>query len=107
MNARTTREHTAYLLSTFDEAVLTYPTTGFPRHDPDADRNRLVSEAAGGVVVVDGRDVGTFKRKVEPKRVTVTIRPDIDLTPSERGGIADAAEFLAAFHDLPLNLAFT
>ena len=107
VNARTTREHTAYLLSTFDEAVLTYPTTGFPRHDPDADRNRLVSEAAGGVVVVDGRDVGTFKRKVEPKRVTVTIRPDIDLTPAERAGIADAAEFLAAFHDLPLNLAFT
>ena len=107
VSGRTTREHTAYLLSTFDEAALTYPRTGFPRRDPSADRTRLVSEATGGVVVVDGHDVGTFKRKVQPKRVIVTIRPDVDLAASERDGIAEAAEFLAAFHELPLNLVFT
>lgn len=104
--ARTTREHTAYLLSTFDEAALTYPSSGFPRRNHDADRTRLVSEAAGGVVVVDGHDVGTFKRKLEAKRTLVTIRPEVDLTPADRDGIAEAAEFLAAFHGLPLNLVF-
>ncbi|MEO7269303.1 MAG: winged helix DNA-binding domain-containing protein [Knoellia sp.] len=106
VTARTTREHTAYLLSTFDEAALTYPTIGFTRRNRDADRTRLVSEAGGGIVVVDGHDIGTFKRKAEAKQATVTIRPEVDLTPAERHGIAEAAEFLAAFHQLPLNLVF-
>ncbi|GGB88384.1 hypothetical protein N798_14120 [Knoellia flava TL1] len=104
VSARTTREHTAYLLSTFDEAALIYPTTGFPRRNHDADRTRLVSEAGGGVVVVDGRDIGTFKRKVEAKRVVVTVRPEVDLTSPERDGVAEAAAFLASFHELPLEL---
>lgn len=107
VTARTTREHTAYLLSTFDEAALTYLTTGFARADVDADRTRLVSQAAGGIVVVGGQDVGTFKRKVEPKRVTVTVMPDVDLTTAQRDGVAEAAEFLAAFHAHPLNLVIT
>ena len=47
---------------------------------------------------------GTFKRKTESTRVTVTVRPEVDLTSAERDGIAEAAEFLAAFHALPLNL---
>ena len=60
--ARTTREHAAYLLPTFDEVCLTYADTGFPRRDPDATRQRLVSEAGGGIVVVRGEDVGIWKR---------------------------------------------
>lgn len=106
VSARTSRTHAAYLLSTFDEAALTYPSTGFARRNADADRTRLISEAAGGIVVVNGHDAGTFKRKTEAKKVTVTIRPEVDLTPTERAGIAEAAEFLAAFHALPLNLVF-
>lgn len=106
VTTRASRKHTAYLLSTFDEAALTYPSTGFPRRNHDADRTRLISEAAGGIVVVDGHDLGTFKRRIQPKRVTVTIRPEVDLTSGERDGIAEAAEFLAAFHGLPLELVF-
>lgn len=101
--ARTTREHTAYLLSTFDEAALTYPRTGFPRRNHDADRTRLVSEAGGGIAVVDGRDIGTFKRKADARRTLVTVRPEVDLTTRERAGVTEAAEFLAAFHDMPLE----
>lgn len=106
VTARTTREHPAYLLSTFDEAALTYPNLGFRRPNDDADRTRMVSQAGGGIVVVDGRDVGTFKRTVDALQATVTIRPEVDLTPEERDGIAEAAEFLAAFHVLPLNLVY-
>ncbi|CAN7480292.1 winged helix DNA-binding domain-containing protein [Knoellia sp. LjRoot47] len=104
--ARTTREHTAYLLSTFDEAALTYPRTGFPRRNHDADRTRLVSEAGGGIAVVDGRDIGTFKRKADARRTLVTVRPEVDLTTRERAGVTEAAEFLAAFHDMPLELTW-
>ncbi len=106
VTARTTREHTAYLLSTFDEMALTYPRLGFPRRRPDIDRTRLISEAGGGIVVVGGRDVGTFKRKVETTRVTVTVRAEVDLTRTERDGVADAAQFLADFHERPLHLGY-
>ena len=105
--ARTTREHTAYLLSTFDEVALTYPVTGFPRRNHDAERTRLVSEAGGGIVVVGGHDVGTFKRRLDGRRTVVTVRPDVALTTAERAGIAEAAEFLADFHELPLDLTWT
>lgn len=105
--ARTTREQSAYLLSTFDEAALTYPTSGFPRADRHADRTRLISEAGGGVVVIDGIDVGTFKRKLTAQRVSVTVRADVDLTGGERDGIEQAAQFMAQFHDRPLELTIT
>ncbi|KRE41126.1 winged helix DNA-binding domain-containing protein [Knoellia sp. Soil729] len=107
VSAHATREHPAYLLSTFDEAALTYPSTGFPRRDHDADRARLVSQSGGGVVIVQGRDVGTFKRKVEPSRTLVTVSADVDLTSGERDAIAVAAQFLADFHERPLHLTFT
>lgn len=106
VSARTTRKHAAYLLSTFDEATLTYPSTGFPRQDPRADRTRLVSEAGGGLVVVAGQDIGTFTRAVQKTRVTVTIRTDVDVTSGERDAIGEAAAFLAAFHERPLHLLF-
>ncbi|KGN30552.1 hypothetical protein N802_06965 [Knoellia sinensis KCTC 19936] len=106
VKARTSRNHMAYLLSTFDEVALVYPTTGFPRRDADSDRTRLVSEAGGGIVVVDGHDMGTFKRKVGSKQTAVTVLLEGDLTAPERDGIAEAAEFLATFHGLPLDLTF-
>ena len=106
VTAHTTREHPAYLLSTFDEAALTYPVTGFVRRNRDADRTRLVSEAGGGIVVVGGYDIGTFKRKVDARRTLVTVRPDADLTTAERAGVGEAAELLADFHGLPLDLSW-
>jgi hypothetical protein len=104
VSARTTREHTAYLLSTFDEAVLTYPSTGFTRRDIHADRARLASQAGGGVVIVRGQDVGTFKRTVETRHTLVTVSLDVRLTSAEREAVEDAAQFLADFHELPLRL---
>jgi hypothetical protein len=104
--ARTTREHTAYLLSTFDEAALTYPSTGFLRRNRDADRTRLVSEAGGGIVVVGTHDVGTFKRKVDALATVVTVRPDVGLTAAQRDGVVEAAEVMATFQGRPLDLVW-
>jgi hypothetical protein len=106
VTVRTSREHTAYLLSTFDEAALTYPSTGFPRRNHDADRARLVSQSGGGIVVVDGHDLGTFKRTTDARRTLVTVRSEVDLTARERAGIAKAAELLADFHERPLALTW-
>ncbi len=104
--ARETRDDAAYLLSTFDEAALTYPSTGFPRRNDEADRARLVSEAGGGIVVVGTDDVGTFKRRVGARRTLVTVRPEVELTAAERGAVAESAARLATFHDQPLDLTF-
>lgn len=105
--ARTTRAQHAYLLSTFDEAALTYPTSGFARSGHEADRARLVSQSGGGIVVVGGHDVGTFKRSLTPTGTTVTIAPDVALSAADRDGIAAAAGFLADFHERPLALQFS
>jgi len=102
--SRTTRRRSAYLLPTFDEAALTYPRTGFPRRAPAVDRTGLLAEAGGGIVVVDGRDVGTFGRTVGARRVTVTVRPEVALTAGERDAVEEAARALAGFHELPLDL---
>jgi DNA glycosylase AlkZ-like len=104
--ARTTHERDAYLLPTFDEACLTYATTGFPRRDPEATRARLVSEAGGGIVVVRGEDVGTWKRVASAKHVRVTVQPDVPLGTDDRGAIGDAAQALAGFLERPLDLRF-
>jgi hypothetical protein len=106
MTARTTREQAAYLLPTFDEVCLTYAHTGFPRRDPDAPRQRLLSEAGGGIVILRGEDVGIWKRVVSAKEVVVTVWPDVPLAHDERDDIAAATQALADFVERPLDLAF-
>jgi len=101
---RTTHEHGAYLLPTFDEVCLTYAQTGFPRRNPDASRQRLLSEAGGGIVVVRGEDVGIWKRVVSAKEVRVTVWPDAPLDADDRSAIAEAAQRLAEFVERPLDL---
>ena len=103
--ARTTHPHEAFLLPTFDEACLTYASTGFPRRDPAATRQRLVSEAGGGIVVVGGEDVGTWKRVVSPSDVRVTVSADVPIDADETAAIAAEAERLAAFLERPLDFA--
>ena len=104
MPARTTREHAAYLLPTFDEVCLTYAATGFPRRAPDSPRQRLISEAGGGIVVVEGEDVGIWKRVVSANDVRVTVWPDAALGRDEVTAIGEAAQALADFVERPLDL---
>lgn len=104
---RTTRPTRAFLLQTFDEACLTYLSTGFPRRAPEATRQRLLSEAGGGILVVDGEDCGVWKRKVQRDRVTVDLYPDLPLSADELEQAGAAATSLATFLALPLDLRVT
>ncbi|MFL6175989.1 MAG: winged helix DNA-binding domain-containing protein [Ornithinibacter sp.] len=104
--ARSSREQAAYLLPTFDEVCLTYQHTGFPRRTPDATRQRLLSESGGGIVVVQGQDIGTWKRVVSPTSVRVTVRADSPLGTDDRDAIAPAAQAFADFVERPLDLLF-
>ena len=102
--ARSTHEHAALLLPTFDEVCLSYADTGFPRRAPDANRQRLLSEAGGGIVVVGGEDLGTWKRVASARQVRVTVWPDVPLGRDDLAAIAEAAQQLADFLERPLDL---
>ena len=101
---RATRPRRAFLFQTFDEAALTYPTTGFARRSPKATRSRLLSEAGGGIIVLDHEDVGVWKRTVGKETVVVDLHLDVPLTPDDLEQVAGAAAALAAFIDKPLDL---
>ncbi|MGL4177471.1 MAG: winged helix DNA-binding domain-containing protein [Dermatophilaceae bacterium] len=105
--SRTTRQDRAYLLPTFDEVALSYRTTGFPRREPAAARARLLSEAGGGIVIVDRQDVGVWKRSVRPTEMRVVVRPDLPLAAEDVGAVEEAAARLAAFVERPLVLEMT
>jgi hypothetical protein len=104
--ARTSREHAAYLLPTFDEACLTYQHTGFPRRAPEAARQRLLSEAGGGIVLVHGEDVGIWKRVVSPTSMRLTVTADAPMGGDDEQHIATAASSFADFVERPLDLVF-
>ena len=101
---RATRPRRAFLFQTFDEAALTYPTTGFARRSPEATRSRLLSEAGGGIIVLDHEDVGVWKRTVGKETVVVDLHLDVPLIPDDLEQVEGAAAALAAFIDRPLDL---
>ena len=95
----------AHLLPTFDEAVLTFAGATHPRASghPRGTSRLSPAEVGGGAAIVDGRDVGVWRRTTSARGMTVSI----DLAP---GGptdvsarLAAAAERLAAFGGIPLR----
>ena len=90
----------AFLVPLFDEVFLSYRDLNFPRRrdHPLGDRPLSVSETGGGVVVLDRRDVGWWKRKeVGRDVVRVTLATPASLRISERRLIGEAAARLADF----------
>ncbi len=102
---RARRARDAHLMPTFDEAVLTFAGASHPRRvgHPRGSRRLSPAEVGGGAAIVDGRDVGVWKRTASPHGLTVAI----DLTPGEpsdtKARLTAAAERLAAFVGVPLT----
>ncbi|MEN0071735.1 MAG: crosslink repair DNA glycosylase YcaQ family protein, partial [Propionicimonas sp.] len=92
------RPHRAWLLSTFDEAYLTYPLLNFPRSPahPAGEVPYRFAEAGGGVVICDLADVGGWKRRTAGGRVEVSLDLDPGLDGSQRAAIDEAADRLRA-----------
>ncbi len=88
----------AWLLPTFDEAFLSHDKPRFPR----LPNHRLGSlhisaaEAGRGVVIVDGRDIGGFKRTVTRRRFGVRLQFGDGVTARDRASAVRAAERLGA-----------
>ena len=99
---RSTRPPTM-LLPVFDEAFLTYPVHNFPRPSGVslADRSRIFAQAGGGIVLLDGADVGLFRRTVKGGTMRVEVVPEVPLSAAD---VQDAAGRMAGFFDLDVDL---
>lgn len=83
-DADESRPRRAFLLPLFDEAYLSYPKLNFPREGPTQGR---FTEAGSGVVVCDGRDVGSWRRRKDRGRVAVALNLAADLSKAQRAAI--------------------
>jgi len=98
-------EPTAYLFSIYDEYVIGYKEWSAIADAEDAARLRALANDLTNVVLVDGRIVGTWKRAIDKRRATVTLRPLRPLNADEMDAIAAAARRLGMFLGLPVTLA--
>jgi hypothetical protein len=92
----------AYLFPTYDEAVLTYPQVNFPAlpDHPYAEH----TDPFWACVVVDGTNVGLWKRTVRPDVVEVEVRLAPALPPDGREQVRVAAQRMAGFLERDLSL---
>lgn len=90
------RDQDAWLLSTFDEAFLSYRVLPWPRSSqhPAGDNPYRFAEAGGGVVIHRLQDVGSWKRTMVKGRAELTFTVDHTLPRHARGAIERAADQL-------------
>jgi hypothetical protein len=94
----------AHLLSIYDEYISSYRDRRAivsPQHGA-----RLVGQgnALSGVIVVDGRIVGTWKRTLGKNAVAIRTRRFRRLLQAEADAVRHAADRYGQFHDLPASL---
>lgn len=93
-----TRPAAAHLLSTFDEAFLSYRRVGFPRSSghPAGSNPYRFAEAGGGVVISHLQDVGAWKRTVRGRVGSISLDLDSTLPSGDLDGVRAARERLEA-----------
>ncbi|HEY3338932.1 MAG TPA: winged helix DNA-binding domain-containing protein [Propionicimonas sp.] len=97
----TQRPQGAWLLSTFDEAFLSYRKVPWPRsaaHPAGADPYRF-AEAGGGIVLLGLEDVGGWKRTRARGAVQIRLELDESLSRADRRAIDDAVDRLVSAID--------
>lgn len=96
----TTRPQEAWLVSTFDEVLLSYRKVGWPRSagHPLGD-DSWFSESGGGVVICGLEDVGAWKRTRDRGEVRIRLSLDETLSRAARNAIDDAVDRLVSTID--------
>ncbi len=94
-----------HLLPAFDEYTVAYRDRSAVQHPLHIERTKNPFINLGPIIVVDGRVVGTWKRTLSKRAVTVALTPFAPLTNLERAGVEIAARRYGEFLDLPVILA--
>jgi hypothetical protein len=94
----TTRPQEAWLVSTFDEVLLSYRKVPWPRSagHPLGDDPSWFSESGGGVVICGLEDVGAWKRMRDRGEVRIRLSLDETLSPAARNAIDAAVDRLVS-----------
>ncbi|HEY3545397.1 MAG TPA: winged helix DNA-binding domain-containing protein [Propionicimonas sp.] len=97
----TTRAQDAWLVSTFDEVLLSYRKVPWPRSagHPLGDDPSWFSESGGGVVISGLEDVGAWKRVRGRGEARIRLSVDETLSRAARNGIDAAVERLLSIID--------
>jgi hypothetical protein len=95
----------AFLLPPFDEFTVAYSDRSALQHPDHIEQTSDPFINLGPVIVIDGRVVGTWKRTLGKRFVTVALRPFGALTAVEREVIDAAARRYADFLGLPVEIA--
>ena len=97
----TTRPQEAWLVSTFDEVLLSYRKVPWPRSagHPLGDDPSWFSESGGGVVIYGLEDVGAWKRVRDRGEVRIRLSVDETLSRAARNAIDAAVERLLSTID--------
>jgi hypothetical protein len=94
---RATKAPRALLLPPYDEYTVAYRDRSAIGAPPTNAKSFGESTLLGPVIVLDGKVVGTWRRALGSRDVTVTLSPWRKLAPRERAAIDAAAERYAAF----------
>ena len=100
------RPQPAHLLGLYDEYLIAYKDRSAAR-DQSPPTRTAAWDPFSAPVVVDGRIVGAWKKKVTGKRVVANVSPLRPLGRSEKRAVEDAADRYAAFIGLDLELVWT
>ncbi|MCA9918633.1 MAG: AlkZ family DNA glycosylase [Anaerolineales bacterium] len=97
----------AYILSVFDEYFIGYK-------DRRAIANQQVTTELGNlgngltyILVLDGQIIGSCRRTVQSKSVTIEMNNFLPLNPAAKQAVAHAAQQLGKFLDLTVDLTWT
>jgi hypothetical protein len=98
----------ALLLPVFDEAFLTYPTLNFPKAEPYPARSErgIFTESATGVILLDRRNVGWWKRTNKGSGSEVVLAVARSVSRRDREVIVTETDRLAALTGRPAAVTF-
>ena len=96
---------TAYLLPAYDEYTVSYKDRSAVLAPSDAERAISGNGIFNPIMVLDGKVVGTWKRTLEKKSVTVTLHPFSSIKKTEKNAFTRAARRYGEFLGLPVVMA--
>lgn len=94
---------TAFLLSIFDEYISSYRHWDVIVDEEHGAQLKAMGNDLTAIIVVEGRIVGTWKRRLMAREVMVRLRCFVELSEAQREGLRAAVERFGAFLGLPVR----